>query len=95
MTKEGELERKVPTPKPDYRLEQMDDELLLYHPGQTKTVYLNQTASLVWQLCDGQRCAGEIMQLLQDSFPESADQIAADVRRALAEFERHGAIEYA
>lgn len=95
MTSDDQFDRKVPRPKSDYRLEQMDDELLLYHPGETKTVYLNQTASLVWQLCDGERSAGDITRLLQDSFPESSDQIAADVRAALAEFERHGAIEYA
>ena len=95
MSHNDQIEQQVPKPKPDYRLEQMEDELLLYHPGETRTVYLNQTASLVWQLCDGERSAGDIMRLLQDSFPESSDQIAADVRAALAEFERHGAIEYA
>lgn len=95
MTNDRQAGRQVPRPRPDYRLEQMDDELLLYHPGETKTVYLNQTASLVWQLCNGERSTDEIMRLLQDSFPESSEQIEADVRAALAEFERHGAIEYA
>jgi hypothetical protein len=30
----------VPIRKDDYRLEQLDDELLLYHPNEEKIVYL-------------------------------------------------------
>ena len=49
-----------PRRKPDYRLEAIDNELLLYHPAETKILYCNETASLIWQLCDGQRTLQEI-----------------------------------
>jgi hypothetical protein len=87
-------EARRPRHAPDFRLETLDNEVLLYHPGQTKAVYLNETASLVWNLCNGERDPGEITELLQEAFPEAAEQIAADVDRVLAEFAGHGAIEY-
>jgi hypothetical protein len=82
-----------PQRKPDYRLEMIDDELLLFHPGETKILYCNQTASLIWQLCDGQHTVEEITALLSDAFPEAADTIAADVEATLQEFLQPGAIE--
>jgi hypothetical protein len=85
---------KKPRRKTDYRLELIDDELLLYHPGRTKILYCNQTASLVWNLCDGQRTAEEIAALLAESYPEAA-AIPADVEATLGQFLEHGAIEWA
>jgi hypothetical protein len=82
-----------PRQKPDYRLEMIDDELLLYHPGETKILYCNQTASIIWQLCDGQHTKEEITALLKDGFPEAADTIASDVEETLGKFLQHGAIE--
>ena len=86
---------KRPRQKPDYRLEMIDDELLLYHPGKTKILYCSQTASLIWHLCDGQRTGQEIVALLSAAFPEAAETVAADVEATLREFLRHGAIEFA
>lgn len=82
-----------PRRKPDYHLEMIDDELLLYHPGETKILYCNPTASLIWQLCDGQYTAQEITTLLSDSFPEAAETIAAEVEATLQDFLQYGAIE--
>ena len=79
--------------KTDYRLEAMDGELLLYHPGETKALYCNQTASLVWQLCDGARTAAEIIALLAEAYPEARDEIATQVQETLQEFQAHGVIE--
>jgi hypothetical protein len=82
-----------PRRKTDYRLEQLDGEMVLYHPSETKILYFNQTASLIWQLCDGERTQAEIIHLLSESYPESASEIAADVQSTLQEFEEHGCIE--
>lgn len=87
-------ENRIPRQKADFHLEQMDNELLLYHPGQTKTIYLNETASLIWQLCDGNRTVGEIAKLLKDAFPDGAESMEDDVDQTLHGFEEHGAIEY-
>ena len=86
-------ENDIPVPNADFRLEELDNELLLYHPAKTKTVYMNETASLVWQLCDGKRSVGEIVALLSDSFPEAGDGLLDDVETTLDKFVQHGAVE--
>lgn len=83
----------APRRKADYRLELLDDELLLYHPNQTQILYCNQTASLIWQLCDGQHTAQEITDLLKAAFPQSGEVIAQDVTATLRQFHGYGAIE--
>ena len=83
-----------PRRMPDYRLEKMDDELLLFHPAQTKILYCNDTASLIWQLCDGARTAQEIVTILSEAYTDAADVIARDVDATLKQFLDHGAIEY-
>lgn len=85
---------KRPRQKPDYYLEMIDGELLLYHPGKSQILYCSQTASLIWQLCDSRRTVQEIITLLSDAFPEATDTIAADVEATLREFLRQGAIEF-
>ncbi|MBN1148030.1 MAG: PqqD family protein [Anaerolineales bacterium] len=85
--------KNIPKRKDDYRLEQLDDELLLYHPSDTKILYLNQSASLVWGLCDGQHSVAEIVQLLSEAYPEAAENIPDDVRATLEQFLESGCIE--
>ena len=41
------------------------------HPQQTRAVYLNPTAALVWGLCDGSRSVHEIIRILGESYPEA------------------------
>jgi len=67
-----------------YRMEVLDDELLLYHPGQARVIALNPTAALVWSLCDGTRTPGEIVAALQEGYPEAARRDPADVAELLA-----------
>ena len=85
---------RVPKQVSGYHLEHMDGELLLHHPTSTKVVYLNETASLIWHLCDGQRTTDEVAELLRDSFPEPGGTIADDVEATLRLFVDHGAIEF-
>ncbi len=81
-----------PQQNPDYRLEMIDNELLLFHPNKTTIIYFNQTASLVWQLCDGQRTVSEIIDLLKTAYPQTKN-IRADIDHTLQQFIQHGAVE--
>jgi hypothetical protein len=83
-----------PRQTPDFRLEQLDGELLLYHPGQTTIMYCNPTASLIWGLCDGQRSVQDIIALLSAAYEQAAAAVAADVKATLEQFHQHGAIGY-
>lgn len=82
-----------PWRKPDYRLEQLDNELLLFHPTRTVILYCNPTASLIWQLCDGHHTTQEIIALLSTAYPEASKAIPADVETVLQQLQQEGAIE--
>ena len=51
-------------PKDGLEVEDIGDEVLIYLTGDDKTLYLNDTAALVWRLCDGTRTGTEIANLL-------------------------------
>ncbi len=82
----------IPCPNSDFNLEEIDNELLLYHPARTRAVYLNQTAALVWQLCDTERSVAEIVSLLAEHYPDS-DNISKDVEDTLKQLADNGAID--
>ena len=84
-----------PCQKPHYRLEKIDDELLLYHPSQTTIMYCNPSASLIWQLCDGERTIEEIISLLSAAYEQPLETITPEVTTTLQQFHQHQAIEYA
>jgi hypothetical protein len=83
-----------PRQKPDFKLEKMDDDLLLYHPDENKIFYCNETAALIWQLCNGERTPEEISALISAAYPEAADAIVAQVESTLRQFHEQGAIDY-
>lgn len=82
----------IPRANDEFSLEEIDNELLLYHPAKTKAVYLNETAALVWQLCDSTRSVAEIVSLLEENYPES-DTIQADVQQTLQQLADNGAVK--
>ena len=81
-----------PLPDTEFTLEELDNELLLYHPTKTTTVYMNETASIIWRLCDGERTVGDIIRLIEESYPEAGKGIGDDVESTLNVFIEHGAI---
>lgn len=83
-----------PRPRPDYRLERLDKEILLYHPARTQVLYLNETASMIWSLCDGTRTRDDIIALLVEAFPEQESTIGDEVDSTLRRFAEQDAIEF-
>ncbi len=83
----------VPRQKPDYRLERLGAEVLLYHPTRTQAIYLNETASIVWALCNGVRTTADIAGLLKDAFPDDAARIDSQVESILRRFVEQDVIE--
>lgn len=85
-------EHAVPVPALEYRIEEMDGEYLLYSMGETRTIYLNPTAALVLNACDGTRSIGQIVTALVEVYPESEDAIATDVPDVIREFVNYGTL---
>jgi hypothetical protein len=66
----------------------LDDELLVYVPRGRATVLLNESASMIWHLCDGSRSLGDLIAVLRAKYGDSDDmeeEIEAAVLRLAAE----------
>ncbi|MGE0704208.1 MAG: PqqD family protein [Vicinamibacterales bacterium] len=85
---------KIPVRDPQCLLEHLDENVLIYHPRLTKTIHLNQSAAIVWDLCDGTRSVQEIADALVQVFPDAAADIREDVDATLQRFADEGAIEF-
>ncbi len=69
--------------EPHYLLEQIDNEITVYHPTLTTSLYLNETGGLIWELCDGQRSTADVIDILTAAYPENSQQIAEDVTKVI------------
>ena len=83
----------IPTQNERLRVEAMEDEILLYDPAGNRVFQLNPSAALIWRLCTGERSAGEVIELLQQAYPDSAGSIGSDVIAILEKWAAEGCIE--
>lgn len=67
----------------DFIAETFENEVLLYTTTDTKAIYLNDTAHVVWLLCKENLNVGEIIAALSEQYPDQKDQIKHDVISAL------------
>jgi hypothetical protein len=82
----------TPRQKAGYETADLDGEFMIYHSGEGRAVYLNETASLVWKLCDGTRSLAAIEALLGDAYPD-AEGLSTDVDDAIRVLLEHGVLE--
>lgn len=83
---------KRPSPVPGYRIEAMENQLLLVQPNDAVIMPLNQLGMLVWQLCDGERTVAEIIEMLTMTYPDEAADVLLDVPDLLQRLSLQGAI---
>jgi pyrroloquinoline quinone biosynthesis protein D len=74
------------------RMEELDDEILLYHPGNNKTLYINKSASIIWQLCTGEQTVADIIALIKDAYPAQPEDLEQDVIATLTELKDNDAV---
>jgi len=72
--------------------ENMDGELLIYHPPTAITLHLNGPSAVVWELCDGVRSLGEIINMVEQAYPDQADQIEDDVKEVIEDLSSRGVL---
>ena len=77
---------------PDCLVEEMDDELLLFNPAKAITLHLNGPSMVVWNLCNGEYSVAQMIDALQDAFPEQAEQIEGDVLSVIKELKENDVI---
>jgi len=71
--------------EPNYLLEQIDNEITLYHPTLTTSLYLNESGGLIWELCNGERSTADIIDLITAAYPENSQQIEGDVTKVITQ----------
>lgn len=67
----------------DIESEDTGHEVLVYLPGGDRTLYLNDSAAIVWRLCNGALSGAEIADLLEEAYPDAADSLRTDVAATL------------
>jgi hypothetical protein len=70
----------------------LDDEIILYN-NKTHTIHsLNQTAGLLWTLCNGKMTTMQMIEMLQEKYKGSKKSIEKDVLKTLEEMETNNLI---
>lgn len=82
----------TPTAVEGLRVEVMDGETVLYEDNLKKMIYLNESATVVFQLCDGQRTVREIIEVLISAYPEVSGSIGHDVLTVIDYLVQEGAV---
>jgi len=83
----------IPIPEPGIALAEMESEGILYCPEKMTMFHLNETANVVWRLCDGRRTVPEIIEVLTESFSDvPASRISLDVSDVIEAFVSAGIV---
>ena len=65
---------------------EVDGRISVYSPSTQQLVALDETASDVWRLCDGDHDLPTIIRLLASSYRVQPGHVADDVTRTIGEF---------
>jgi hypothetical protein len=88
----GDALDEVPVPAADIATEIVEGEVLLYHPAQTRAIYLNPSAAVIWGLCDGRRSVREIVRVVGESYPDAGAELTEDVTTVVRQLRESGVL---
>jgi len=77
---------------PDLFVQEMDEEIVLYEAGSHRAIYLNETAAVVWRLCDGRRTVEDLVEMLTENYPDARADLPRDIESAVETLLREGAL---
>ncbi len=72
-----------PRVSPAFAVEEFDGEILLYDETGAKAFYLNDTANAVLQLCREDVSVAQIIEYLQQAYPDHQERVEQDVMTVL------------
>ena len=82
-----------PRVSPAFAVEEFDGEILLYDETGSRAFYLNDTANAVLQLCREDLSVAQIIEYLQQAYPDQQDSIEKDVMTVLKMLAENKVIE--
>lgn len=78
----------IPHKAADYNATVLPDgRWLLYHPSMREAVTLTASAGILWELCDGQTTVVDLIQQLQELYPDTpAARLETETLQLLQQF---------
>jgi coenzyme PQQ biosynthesis protein PqqD len=83
----------VPIPRDGIEFAELEGESVLYDHEKMAMVYLNESASVVWRLCDGHRTVADIIDAIAQAFPDQANEVSLDVPETIEFFAQQGVLQ--
>jgi PqqD family protein of HPr-rel-A system len=87
------LDRYVPRRRSDVLELDMGDGIILYDDSSNLVHHLNPSASILWQLCDGEADASTLATETSEELGVDLDQARADIAALITELEALGLVE--
>ena len=84
---------RIGPPSPQILETEIGDEISLYDPVTENVVVLNQTASDIWRLSDGESDADGIVNLLAAAYGVEANRIRQEVEDTITKFREQGLLQ--
>jgi hypothetical protein len=84
---------RIGPPSPQILETEIGDEISLYDPATENVVVLNQTASDIWRLSDGDSDVEGIVTLLAAAYGLEANQIRQEVEDTITKFREQGLLQ--
>ncbi len=81
-----------PVVDPSFAAEAFDRETLIYNEAGSKAFYLNDAANAILQLCREDLSIGQIIEYLQQVYPDNEKAIADDVVNVLEQLVASGVV---
>jgi hypothetical protein len=76
----------IPTRDESHKIRRLPCCLYLEDDNGNTLIKLNDSSTLIWSLCTGEYSVKDMIEVLQESYPEATDVISKDVYRVLDEF---------
>ena len=89
-----EVRQRRPRRRHDVWLRSVGGEHAVFDPVSKGLYMLNETARAIWELCDGDTTADEMVMAICEVSGLPPDVVAEDVHRTLSEFDRLGMLEW-
>jgi hypothetical protein len=83
---------KVPVPHPQVAARTVDESAVIVLADSGEVTVLNAVGTRVWELVDGSRSVGEIIQIVESEYEAAAEQVHADVVGFIESLAEAGAI---
>lgn len=77
----------------DLIVKEMGEEIVLYDQEANQVHSLNATASLIFNLCDGENSTEEIVEEMRSRFDIDEKTVLRDVERVLSELKKKGLLK--